>query len=42
MMRNARETLAGRIGIMELYSLSKSEKDGVFFENDLDFTLQCL
>jgi len=42
MMKNVRETLAGRIGILELYSLSKNEKDGVFFENNLDFTLQCL
>jgi len=29
MMKNVRETLAGRIGILELYSLSKNEKDGV-------------
>jgi len=42
MMANVRETLAGRIGILELYSLSKSEKDGVVFENELDFSLPCL
>jgi predicted AAA+ superfamily ATPase len=42
MMRNVRETLAGRIGILELYGLSLSEKDGGVFENDLDFTLPCL
>jgi predicted AAA+ superfamily ATPase len=42
MMKNVRETLAGRIGILELYSLSKNEKDGVFFDDDLDFTLPCL
>ena len=42
MMKNVRETLAGRIGILELYSLSKHEKDGISFENDLDFSLQCL
>jgi predicted AAA+ superfamily ATPase len=42
MMRNVRETLAGRIGILELYSLSKSEKDGTVFENELDFTLSGL
>jgi predicted AAA+ superfamily ATPase len=42
MMKNVRETLAGRIGILQLYSLSKNEKDGVFFENDLDFSLSCL
>jgi hypothetical protein len=42
MMKNIRETLAGRIGIPELYSLSKNEKDGTEFENDLDFSLPCL
>ena len=42
MMKNVRETLAGRIGILELYSLSKNEKDGVVFENELDFSLPCL
>ena len=41
-MKNVRETLAGRIGILELYSLSKNEKDGVSFDDNLDFTLQCL
>jgi len=42
MMKNVRETLAGRIGILELYSLSKNEKDGIYFEDDLDFSLSCL
>jgi predicted AAA+ superfamily ATPase len=42
MMKNVRETLAGRIGILELHSLSMNEKEGVFFESNLDFTLQCL
>jgi predicted AAA+ superfamily ATPase len=42
MMKNVRETLAGRIGILELYSLSKNEKDGIFFNNELDFTPECL
>lgn len=42
MMKNVRETLAGRIGILELYSLSKNEKDGVVFENELDFSMPCL
>jgi predicted AAA+ superfamily ATPase len=41
-MKNVRETLAGRIGILELYSLSKNEKDGTEFENELDFSLSCL
>ena len=27
---------------MELFSLSKNEKDGVSFDNELDFSLSCL
>lgn len=42
MMKNVRETLAGRIGILELYSLSKNEVEGVTFPNELDFSLPCL
>ncbi|MCD8006386.1 MAG: ATP-binding protein [Oscillospiraceae bacterium] len=42
MMRNVRETLAGRIGILELYSLSEREKSGVIFEDELDFSLDSL
>lgn len=42
MMKNIRETLAGRIGILELYSLSKSETEGLFFQNEMDFSLPCL
>lgn len=42
MMKNVRETLAGRIGILELYSLSKKEIDGVVFPNELDFSIPCL
>ena len=42
MMKNIRETLAGRIGILELYSLSKSEVEGQVFPNELDFSLPCL
>ena len=42
MMKNVRETLAGRIGILELYSLSKREKDGIVFQDDLDFSLSAL
>ena len=42
MMKNVRETLAGRVGILELYGLSKNEKDGIVFENNLDFSLSCL
>lgn len=42
MMENVRETLAGRIGILELYSLSGSESEEVSFPNELDFSLSCL
>ena len=42
MMKNVRESLAGRIGILRLHSLAKSEKEGIVFENDLDFSLPCL
>jgi len=42
MMKNVQETLAGRVGILELYSLSMSEKDGIHFDGDLDFSLPSL
>lgn len=42
MMKNIRETLAGRIGILELYSLSKNEAEGITFPNEMDFSLPCL
>ncbi|MGI5968116.1 MAG: ATP-binding protein [Lachnospiraceae bacterium] len=42
MMKNIRETMAGRIGILELYSLSKNEVEGLTFPNELDFSLPCL
>ena len=42
MMKNVRETLAGRVGILELYSLSKNEVEGLSFQNELDFSLPCL
>lgn len=42
MMEKVRETLAGRIGILELYSLSAREKSGLVFEDDLDFSLESL
>lgn len=42
MISNIHETLAGRIGILELYSLSKNETDNIIFPNELDFTLDCL
>lgn len=42
MMKNIRETLAGRIGILELYSLSGKESKEYYFTNELDFSLSCL
>lgn len=42
MMEKVRETLAGRIGILELYSLSAREKAGLLFDTDLDFSLATL
>ncbi|HWS29051.1 MAG TPA: ATP-binding protein [Clostridia bacterium] len=42
MMKNVRETLAGRIGILTMYSLSQREKDGALFDDTLDFSLACL
>lgn len=42
MMKHVRETLAGRIGILELYSLSQREKTGVCFDDPLDFSLENL
>lgn len=42
MMKNIRETLAGRIGILELYSLTKNEAEGIEYANDMDFSLNCL
>lgn len=41
MMKNVRETLAGRIGILELYSLTKSEAENLSFPNELGFSLPC-
>jgi hypothetical protein len=42
MMKNVRETLAGRIGILSLYSFTKSEKDGLLFDSDFDLSLCAL
>ena len=39
MMKRVRETLAGRIGILELYGLSAREKAGLVFDTDLDFSV---
>lgn len=42
MMKKVRETLAGRIGITKLYGLSQREKDGIVFDDELDFSLDKL
>lgn len=42
MMEKVRETLAGRIGILELFGLSQREKDGRIFDEPLDFSLDLL
>jgi len=42
MMKKVRETLAGRIGILELYSFSQREKNGLVFEDELDFSIATL
>ena len=42
MMKNVGETLAGRLGIMELYSLSKREIGEVDLESEPDFSLSGL
>jgi predicted AAA+ superfamily ATPase len=38
-MKNVHESLAGRIAILELYSLTKNEKEGIFYKDELDFSL---
>ena len=40
MMKNVHETLAGRIGILSLYSLSQREKSGIIFDEPLDFSFE--
>lgn len=42
LMKSVRESLAGRICILELYSLSKSETEGIPLYEPLDFSLSCL
>ncbi len=42
MMKQIRESLAGRICILQLYSLSAREKAGVVFDSELDFSLETL
>jgi predicted AAA+ superfamily ATPase len=42
MLAKARETLAGRVCVLTMYGLSQSEKAGLRYDNDLDFSLSCL
>lgn len=42
MMDKIRDTLAGRIGILNLYSLSQREKNGIVFDDSLNFSLDTL
>lgn len=42
MMKQVIETLAGRIGILTLYSLSQREKQGILSDDNLDLSLQGL
>lgn len=42
MMKNVRETLVGRLVLLELHSLSKAETEQIVFEGDLDFSFPCL
>lgn len=42
MMKKVRESLAGRIGILKLYSLSQREKTGLVFTQEMDYSLQTL
>ncbi len=42
LMERAQESLAGRLGILKLYSLSQREKAGYINASELDFSLACL
>ena len=42
MMKNVRESLAGRLGIMQLHSFSYNEKKSIVFNSTLDFSLKNL
>ncbi|MCL1950939.1 MAG: ATP-binding protein [Turicibacter sp.] len=42
MMKNVQESLAGRIGILKMYSFSKQEADGIEFSSSLDFSFENL
>ena len=42
LMEKSQESLAGRLGILKLYSLSQREKAGLLHTSELDFSLDCL
>jgi len=42
MMEIAGESLAGRVGIINMYSLSQSEKNGITYGEELDFSFDSL
>ncbi len=42
MMKNVKESLAGRIGIIDLFSFSYNELHNIHFKNTLDFSLATL
>jgi len=41
-IKNVQESLAGRLGILKLYSLSPNEMEGIVFDNELDFSFTSL
>lgn len=42
MMQNVSESLAGRIGIMTLYSMTRDEKQQIRYDTEFDFSLKSL
>lgn len=42
LMEKSQESLAGRLGILKLYSFSQREKAGLLHTSELDFSLECL
>ena len=42
MMQNVSESLAGRIGIMTLYSMTRGEKQQIRYDAEFDFSLKAL
>lgn len=42
MLRYTHETLAGRVCILKMYSLSQEEKAGIRYDNGQDFSFACL